>query len=151
TRRSSDLHLGRGVGIATLAALAQEAGEKNIECIAILSARSNDDLLATETLQTLGAQVYKVTEEDKTSDVDNVEKIIKDIIMKNKIDAGFTCGSKRLSRLLQKLSLENHIPSQIALEEHMGCAMGVCYACVCDIIEDDKRKEVRVWPDVPEL
>ena len=141
--------LARGVGIATLAALAQEAGEKNIKCIAILSARSNDDLLATETLQTLGAQVYKVTEEDKTSDVDNVEKIIKDIISKNKIDAGFTCGSKRLSRLLQKLSLENHIPSQIALEEHMGCAMGVCYACVCDIIEDDKRKSVRVCHDGP--
>lgn len=143
------LLLARGVGIATLAALAQEAGEKNIKCIAILSARSQNDLLATETLQSLGAQVYKVTEEDKTSDVENVAKIINDIISKNNIDAGFTCGSKRLSRLLQRVSAENNIPSQIALEEHMGCAMGVCYACVCDIITDGKKESVRVCHNGP--
>lgn len=143
------LLIARGVGIATLAALAQEAGEKNIKCIAILSARSNNDLLATETLQSLGALVYKVTEEDKTSDVENVEKIINEIILNKNIDAGFTCGSKRLSKLLQRLSEDNNIPSQIALEEHMGCAMGVCYACVCDIVEDGERKSVRVCHNGP--
>src|SRR5690625_2730204 len=57
------LLLARGVGIATLAALAQEAAMKNIKCVAILSARSTNDLLATDTLQSFGAEVYKVTEE----------------------------------------------------------------------------------------
>src|SRR5690625_4133783 len=38
------LLLARGVGIATLAAVAQEANEQGIKCIAILSARSKNDL-----------------------------------------------------------------------------------------------------------
>lgn len=143
------LLLARGVGIATLAAMAQEASDRGIRCSAILSARSYDDLLAADMLQALGAKIYKVTEEDGTSDVDNVEKVIQNIIDNESIDAAFTCGSKRLSRLLQRMSSENNIPSQIALEEHMGCAMGVCYACVCDIIEDGEKKSVRVCHNGP--
>jgi|SRR5699024_5633521 len=143
------LLLARGVGIATLAALAQEAVEKNVKCIAILSARSNDDLLATEVLQGFGAQVIKVTEEDGTSDVQNVQQLIEQLLVENDIKATFTCGSKRLSKLLQKISRDNHIPAQIALEEHMGCAMGVCYACVCDIQEEDRIHSVRVCKEGP--
>lgn len=143
------LLLARGVGIATLAALAQEAAQRNIKCVAILSARSHNDLLATETLQGFGAEVYKVTEEDGTSDVENVERIIEGIFKEHDIKAGFTCGSKRLSRLMQKVTKEKAIPGQIALEEHMGCAMGVCYACVCDLQYDDHVESVRVCREGP--
>ncbi|MBO1003845.1 dihydroorotate dehydrogenase electron transfer subunit [Pseudogracilibacillus auburnensis] len=143
------LLLARGVGIATLAALAQEAAKQNIKCVAILSARSNNDLLATETLQGFGAEVYKVTEEDGTSDVDNVEIIMEQIFKEHDVKAGFTCGSKRLSRLMQKVTQEKNIPAQIALEEHMGCAMGVCYACVCDVQHGDKIESVRVCKEGP--
>lgn len=143
------LLLARGVGIATLAALAQEAAKRNIKCVAILSARSNNDLLATETLQGFGAEVYKVTEEDGTSDVENVENMIRELFRKHDIKAGFTCGSKRLSRLMQKITREKGIPAQIALEEHMGCAMGVCYACVCDLQYEDHIESVRVCREGP--
>lgn len=143
------LLLARGVGIATLAALAQEAAQRNIKCVAILSARSNNDLLATETLQGFGAQVFKVTEEDGTSDVENVERLIQQIFAENDVKAAFTCGSKRLSKLMQKVAEDYRIPGQIALEEHMGCAMGVCYACVCDIKEGNEIHSVRVCKEGP--
>lgn len=144
------LLLARGVGIATLVALAQEAAEKNIRCVAILSARSHNDLLATETLQGFGAQVYKVTEEDGTSDPAHVRKLIDQIIATNDIKAAFTCGSKRLSKLLLEVVKEKQIPAQIALEEHMGCAMGVCFACVCDLKEEDNTiHSVRVCKEGP--
>jgi dihydroorotate dehydrogenase electron transfer subunit len=145
----SILLLARGVGIATLAALAQKAAEKQIRCFAILSARSHNDLLATETLQGFGAEVYKVTEEDGTSNMDHVRNLIDHIMATNDIKAAFTCGSKRLSRLLKEIVIRKEIPAQIALEEHMGCAMGVCYACVCDIEEDNKIHSVKVCKDGP--
>lgn len=143
------LLVARGVGIATLAALAQEAGEKGIRCVAILSARKKDDLLATEELQSLGAEVHKVTEEDGTSDVKNVEYLLEKIMDEYTIDAAFTCGSKRLSKLLQNITTAHNIYSEIALEENMGCAMGVCYACVCDIVEGGEIKSVRVCREGP--
>lgn len=141
--------LARGVGIATLAALAQEASRKGIKCIAILSARSSNDLLATETLQGLGTQVYQVTDDEGTSDVKQVANVMRKIFQEEDIDAAFTCGSKRLSKLLQSFTHERQIPSQIALEEHMGCAMGVCFACVCDIKENNRLLSVRVCKEGP--
>ncbi|WP_152657137.1 dihydroorotate dehydrogenase electron transfer subunit [Oceanobacillus sp. CFH 90083] len=143
------LLLARGVGIATLAALAQEAAANQVTCIAVLSARTNNDLLSTEMLERLGVEVYKVTEEDGTSDVEAVEKLIENLLKANRIQAAFTCGSKRLSKLLQRMAKMVHLPAQIALEEHMGCAMGVCYACVCDIQENDDTHSVRVCREGP--
>ncbi|MGM8366237.1 dihydroorotate dehydrogenase electron transfer subunit [Virgibacillus sp. W0181] len=143
------LLLARGVGVATLAAVAQEAVARNINCVAILSARSNNDLLAAVTLQSFGADVYKVTEEDGTSHVRNVEQLMENIFADHDIKAGFTCGSKRLSKLMQRMTREKQIPAQIALEEHMGCAMGVCYACVCDIYTEGSIESVRVCKEGP--
>lgn len=143
------LLLARGVGIATLAALAQEAANQHKKCVAILSARSHNDLLATETLQGLGAEVYKVTEEDGTSDVENVEKLIEQIVSEQKIDAAFTCGSKRLSKLMQQVTRKHSIPGQIALEENMACGMGACFACVCDIQDENETLSVRVCTEGP--
>lgn len=143
------LLVARGVGIATLAALAQDAAEKGIRAAAILSARSRNDLLAAETLQGFGAHVYKVTEEDGNSDVKSVHRLIEQILAEHEIDAAFTCGSKRLSRLLQDVTASRGIPAQIALEEHMGCAMGVCFACVCDVREGEALKTVRVCKEGP--
>jgi dihydroorotate dehydrogenase electron transfer subunit len=147
--RDTILLLARGVGIATLAALAQEASAKGVKCVAILSARSGNDLLATEALQSLGAEVYKVTEEEGTSGPEHVQALIRNILKEHNIQAAYTCGSKRLSKLLQTLLREYGIPGQIALEEHMGCAMGVCYACVCDIREDHAVHSVRVCLEGP--
>lgn len=143
------LLLARGVGIATLAALAQDAAEKGVQAVAILSARSPNDLLAAETLQGFGAHVYKVTDEDGTSDVERVRSLLETIVGEQPIKAAFTCGSKRLSRLLQEMTSEHAIPAQIALEEHMGCAMGVCFACVCDLRDGEQVKTVRVCKEGP--
>jgi dihydroorotate dehydrogenase electron transfer subunit len=143
------LLLARGVGIATLAALAQQAAEKGTRSIAILSARTHNDLLATKTLEKLGTEVYHVTEEDGTSDVAYVQKLIESIIKTEDIKAAYTCGSRRLSILLQNITKEKQIPAEIALEEHMGCAMGVCFACVCDIEENNIIHSVRVCREGP--
>ncbi|RNF39737.1 dihydroorotate dehydrogenase electron transfer subunit [Planococcus salinus] len=145
----SILLLARGVGIATLAALAQEAAEKNVKCVAILSARSNNDLLAAETLQGFGATVVKVTEEDGTSNVENVQRLVNQLFEEHDIKAAFTCGSMRLSRLMQRSAEKRGIPGQIALEEHMGCAVGVCYACVCDVRGPHGINSVRVCKEGP--
>lgn len=146
---SSIVLVARGVGIATLAALAQEAVESNVHCVAVVSARSHNDLLATDTLTQMGVIVHKVTEEDGTSGVDHVAELVKRIMKEHKTQALFTCGSKRLSRMTQQIAAEQNLPGQIALEEHMGCSMGVCYACVCDIKDGDTTQSVRVCLEGP--
>ncbi|WP_283152599.1 dihydroorotate dehydrogenase electron transfer subunit [Guptibacillus hwajinpoensis] len=144
------LLVARGVGVATLAAVAQAAYNQGTHCVAILSARTKEDLLAAEFLEGFGATVYKVTEEESTSHVEHIEKVIlRDIFSQYKIDCIYTCGSRRLSRLSQKTANKHHIQGEIALEEHMSCAMGACYACVCDIRDQEKIKSVRVCIEGP--
>ncbi|RKQ29281.1 dihydroorotate dehydrogenase electron transfer subunit [Oceanobacillus halophilus] len=145
----SILLLARGVGVATLSALAYEAAASGKQVTAILSARSRNDLLAADYLRGIGVDVYKVTEEDGNSDVDQVEELIHDILSQTPVDALYTCGSKRLSRLMQKIAKQENLPGEIALEEHMGCGMGVCYACVCEIQTGDEVKNARVCVDGP--
>ena len=45
-------------------------------------------------------------------------------------DAVFTCGSNRLLVLLQAFCAEFGIPGEVALEQQMACALGVCLCCV---------------------
>lgn len=143
------LLVARGVGIATLAALVQECARRRVRCIAILSARSRQDLLAMDALASLGAALHYVTEEEGTSDVASVRALMERFIRERQVKALFTCGSRRLSILTQQLAAEHRLPGQIALEEHMGCAMGVCYACVCDIREEGRLRTARVCLEGP--
>jgi dihydroorotate dehydrogenase electron transfer subunit len=41
-----------------------------------------------------------------------------------------TCGSNRLMLLAQRLAEEWAIPGEVALEQQMGCALGMCFCCV---------------------
>ncbi|MCV9887866.1 dihydroorotate dehydrogenase electron transfer subunit [Metabacillus halosaccharovorans] len=143
------LLLARGVGIATLAALAQKASEDNRKVIGILSARSQNDLLSADYLSDMGVEIHKVTDEEGTSDINSVTYLIEEILQEYHIKALYTCGSKRLSRLMQEVARREQLPGEIALEEHMGCAMGVCFACVCDLNDGSTTKSVRVCVDGP--
>lgn len=143
------LLLARGVGIATLAALAQKSAQIGLEVYAVLSARKKDDLLATETMERFCKKIIYVTEEEKTSDVSNVRCTVQELFNKHNIDAAYTCGSKRLSKMLQKETNNHDIYSEVALEEYMACGIGVCYSCVCDVKKNGKIHTVKSCEDGP--
>lgn len=145
------LLVARGVGIATLSALAFAAGKKGIPCYAILSARSKEDILVEKELLQAGITTFAVNDEDGTSDPAAVGRLAEELIGRQLVDSVFTCGSKRLAILMKKLAEQHQLFAEIALEEHMGCAMGACYACVCDIQEGDEIRTIRLCQDGPVL
>src|SRR5687768_15236624 len=79
--------LGRGVGLATLAPLSQLAAEQGVGVTAILSARHADVVMSKELFDGLGARVITVLDTDGSSDVENVEKILRQLIADGKADA----------------------------------------------------------------
>ena len=122
--------LGRGVGLATLAPLAELAASMSIGVTAILSAERRDYLMSGDLFASTGADVVMVTDEDGTSAVDNVEKILADLAKRGRADAFFTCGSDRLMQLMKRLGAAYGIPGQVALEQQMACGIGMCFCCV---------------------
>jgi dihydroorotate dehydrogenase electron transfer subunit len=134
----------RGVGLATLAPLAEMARDAEVGTTAVLSARSPDDIMSVDVMTAAGAKVHTVTDTDGSSDVAAVESLLRRIMADRPVDALFTCGSNRLLQLLQRLAEEHGIPGQVALEQQMACALGMCFCCVRPIRRDGQVQQLRV-------
>jgi dihydroorotate dehydrogenase electron transfer subunit len=141
--------LGRGVGLATLAPLSQLAADNKVGVTAMLSARNPGVVMSRELFEGLGATTLTVLDSDGTSAVENVEKILEDLIVEGKADAFFTCGSNRLLKLMQRLGKKHNIPGQVAMEQIMVCGFGACYVCMRTFEVDGKRVLRRVCRDGP--
>jgi dihydroorotate dehydrogenase electron transfer subunit len=141
--------LGRGVGLATLAPLSQLAAEHGVGVTAILSARHAGVVMSRDLFEGLGARVITVLDSDGSSDVENVEKILEQLVAEGKADAFFTCGSSRLLKLMQRLGKQHDIPGQVAMEQIMVCGFGACYVCMRTFMVDGKKVLRRVCRDGP--
>ena len=141
--------IGRGAGLATLAPLAEAARAKGIRVTAILSARTPDLLVSVNRFRDQGADVITVTDSEATSGPANVERILRALIADGSCDAFYTCGSKRLLRVQQRLAVEFNLNGQIAMEQQMACGIGLCYCCVQDFNVSGKLVNRRVCWDGP--
>jgi len=124
------LLLARGVGLATLAPLAQEAKRLGRKLTAICSARSQDVLMSIDYFESMGAEVITLTDAEGTSDMDSMRRVIETKISEGVVDAMYTCGSNRMLKLLQEIGATHDIPGEIALEQQMACGLGMCQCCV---------------------
>ncbi len=120
----------RGVGLSTLAPLVEAAICDGLACTAILSARSAEYVMSDDYLSGVGASVTTVTDSDGTSDVERVEVVVRNLIADNGADFVATCGSNRLLFMLQRVCAELGVSGQVAMEQRMGCGLGMCFCCV---------------------
>lgn len=141
--------LGRGVGLATLAPLAELAASKGIGVTAILSARSKSLVMSVKRFTDTGAAVQIVTDADGTSDPFNVEHLLLTLIEKGKADAFFTCGSDRLMKLMKRVAAHFKLPGQVAMEQQMACGLGMCFCCVRTFEGETGNEQRRVCFEGP--
>ena len=120
------LLVARGVGLATMAPVVPLAARAGVAITAFLSARSPADLMRNEFLRGAPADVHTVFDTDGSSAVERVEPQLARLIAEQKPDMVYTCGSNRLLEALQRLGVQG----EVALEQQMACAMGVCLSCV---------------------
>jgi dihydroorotate dehydrogenase electron transfer subunit len=140
--------LGRGVGLATMAPITQEARKSGIHVTAILSAYDETGILAVDLFKSVG-DVVSVLDSNGTSSVENVEGLLRRLIVEKKADAFFTCGSNRLLQLMKRLGKAHGIPGQAAMEQIMACGLGPCYICVRTFEANGKKEMRRICVDGP--
>jgi dihydroorotate dehydrogenase electron transfer subunit len=56
----------------------------------------------------------------------------------------YACGPNAMLRAVAEYSTASRIPSQVAVEELMGCGVGVCWTCVVPLI----RKDGKSWDNL---
>lgn len=132
------LLVARGVGLATMAPLVPLAARANVAMTMLLSARTPQDLMRDEFLRGATVEVHAVFDSDGSSALERVAPLLGELIAQQAPDMVYTCGSNRLLILLQRLSARG----EVALEQQMACAMGVCLSCV-RLFEEDGAKVFR--------
>jgi dihydroorotate dehydrogenase electron transfer subunit len=135
--------LGRGVGIATLSPLAERGARAGLGVTALLSARSAGHLLAADRLAAAGVTVVPLLDSNGSSAPAHVAAEIGRLARAGAVDALYTCGSARLLTVAQQLSREHGFPGEVALESHMACGLGMCFACVRDFVTPEGEREAR--------
>jgi dihydroorotate dehydrogenase electron transfer subunit len=98
-----------------------------------------------EFLRGAPASVHAVFDSDGSSSVDRVKPLISELLDGERPDMVYTCGSNRLLTLLQNLQAKG----EVALEQQMACAMGVCLSCVRLFNEDGEKVFRRVCCEGP--
>jgi dihydroorotate dehydrogenase electron transfer subunit len=144
------LVVARGVGLATMAPLIQQAAEAGVGITAVMSARTPGDLMEKEFLRGAAAEVNSVFDADGTSSVEAVEALVRRLLAEQRPDAVYTCGSHRLLMLLQRV-LQDHpeVRGEVAMEQRMACGMGVCLSCVRLFDCDGDKQFLRVCREGP--
>lgn len=141
--------VGRGIGMASVFAVAQAARREGREVHAFISARTRDLLLGIKDLEDLGCQVYVSTDDGSAGYQGLVTDLLAEKVGPAGIQEIFVCGSRRLTRAVADIAREHGIRAQVSLEEHMACGMGACVGCVRPIGTPGNKTYKKVCKDGP--
>lgn len=125
------LLLARGVGLASLACLGDTLKKNSCNITTIGSFKDEESNIVDDYVKEFSDKLIVVNDEDKSSDVDRIEALIEEI----NPDLIYTCGSKRLVRMLQEMDYTSYV----TLEERMACGLGSCLTCAVKTKEGYKR------------
>jgi len=130
--------VGRGIGIAALPTLVDEAAKRGIEVHGFLSARTTPNLVALDIFASHGFPVVTHTDEGSRGLVTDDLAIL---ARKLEFDAFYVCGSNRLARAVHALAENRNALAEIAMEQHMACGFGDCHGCVVQVNLDTGGRE----------
>ena len=135
--------VGGGAGIASLMLLAVALRQEGIETIGLVGAQHHARLLSVKNLESIGVTTHIATDDGSIGYHGYVTDVLVDLLRNSNGNrpAIYACGPHGMLAAVTNIAAEFAVPAQIAMENRMGCAMGVCLGCVCPIRIDTKRVE----------
>ena len=142
--------IGGGVGMAPINAIATDLIKSND--VAVISAAQNkEELLFSQSLEDLGANVNSCTDDGSFGFKGFATDCLVDLLESSTYDYAFVCGPEIMMKGIFDILEDSSIPGQYSLERYMKCALGVCGQCCVDnqgwricvegpVFENDKIK-----------
>ena len=133
------LLVGGGIGIPPMLGCAQYTGGR---ATAILGGRSRDKIILEDFLREDCAKVLCATDDGSLGHHGFVDALVRRELSEDRgYDGVLACGPKPMLRNVARVAEEFGIPCQVSMEERMGCGVGACLVCACDMA-DGSRKHV---------
>ena len=144
--------VGGGAGIASLMLLAVATRKRGIKTIGLVGSQHEQRLLSIDDLKAIGVSVQIATDDGSVGHHGFVTELLDHLLLKNELSQPtvYACGPHGMLAALSKITDWYEVPTQIAMENRMGCAMGVCLGCVCPIrVSDNQIEYQRVCTEGP--
>ena len=135
--------VGGGAGIASLMLLAVALRENSMETIGLVGAQHHARLLSVADLESIGIKVHIATDDGSIGHHGYITDILANLLQKTNWHRPiiYACGPHGMLAAVTKIAADFEVPAQIAMENRMGCAMGVCLGCVCPVRTGEDRFE----------
>lgn len=135
--------VGGGAGIASLMLLAVALRHNGIQTLGLVGAQHRARLLSVSDLESIGIAVHIATDDGSIGHHGYITDVLTGLLSETDWHRPtiFACGPHGMLSAVAKIAHGFEVPTQVAMENRMGCAMGVCLGCVCPVIIDTNRVE----------
>ncbi len=127
--------VGGGAGIASLMLLAVALRRNGIHTLGLVGAQHRARLLSVKDLESIDIEVHVATDDGSVGHHGYVTDILTDLLEDTvwQRPTVYACGPHAMLSAVAEITADFEVPTQIAMENRMGCAMGVCLGCVCPV------------------
>jgi len=136
-RKVNCLLVGGGYGIAPLYYLAESLLRRGLRVDMINGAATAERIMGAIEAKRLSASVTFTTEDGTYGSRGRVTDVLDEVVETGHTGLVYACGPNPMLRAVSERCVELGIPVQVAVEERMGCGIGVCYTCVVPIVGRD--------------
>lgn len=126
------LAVGGGIGMAPVAAFAEEATARGVEVEIITAAPTGEELLFLDRLKKCGINLRSCTDDGSYGFCGFGTDLAEELLETNEYDMIVTCGPEIMMKKLADVADKFEIPAQFSLERYMKCGVGICGQCCVD-------------------
>lgn len=138
--------VGGGIGVPPLLQTAAHYGEN---ATAILGFRTASAAILEDDFRSKGCDLRLATDDGSAGYHGFVTGLLKQRLEEGPADAICACGPMAMLRGVVDLAQAYGVPSQVSLEERMGCGVGACLVCACKTVRDGREIYTHVCKDGP--
>lgn len=139
--------VGGGIGIYPLYFLAKKYKGCSIDVF--MGYQCAEKVVLGDEFDREGCSVYLSTDDGSKGHEGYITDLFTKIYKKGLYDMVFVCGPEIMSRKIVNIVRLNGDKSSVSLEERMGCGIGACLVCSCEVKTADGIRRKTVCKDGP--
>ncbi len=132
--------IGGGIGVPPMLYTMKNAKANSASPTAILGFRNKDAVILTEDFEKVG-DTHICTDDGSFGTHGFVTNVLEQHI--SKFTGICACGPKLMLKAIAQLAEKAGLPCQVSMEERMGCGIGACLVCACELKLRDGEQGVR--------
>lgn len=139
--------IGGGIGIYPLYFLGKRAS--NCEIDVFMGYRCADRVVLNNEFDREGCSIYLATDDGSAGYSGYITSLFRKIYEPGRYDMIYVCGPEIMIRTVAGMLGEEKSICQISLEERMGCGIGACLVCSCEVNTGEAGARKTVCKDGP--